>query len=296
MASTSGSTHSSTHSSPHRNDVLPPVIGLEIEDPLEWSTDFTILKSFDCEKPQDFKLKLETGVTNGDCLPACLCATMECLHRGYVLFEDKEPAAAQLRMSMITWIKNNWTNYPIFNPEMQVQEMMWMQHDMGITAEERRMRGEWGEDPAARLAAYTDQCDKIYFSDTEMLLFSCMVHEKQGVPLVFRTWRCTGREQQKGEFITMVPDRAVLEMNGITEAIVVDLAHVGKLDGSSAHYKVLDAGSLEGLQEVKDLRRKRRRLTKHSDISDEQRVRLGTSYASVPLSSTMVTLGPDASI
>ena len=115
-------------------------------------------------------------------------------------------------------------------------------------------------------------------------------------PLVFRTWRCTGREQQKGEFITMVPDRAVLEMNGITEAIVVDLAHVGKLDGSSAHYKVLDAGSLEGLQEVKDLRRKRRRLTKHSDISDEQRVRLGTSYASVPLSSTMVTLGPDASI
>ena len=94
-----------------------------------------------------------------------------------------------------------------------MHELMWMAHDMGATPEERAQRGEWPEDTDGRLAKYTAICDRIYFSDTEMLLFSSMMYDKRGISLVFRTWRCTGKGQGQGELISTTPDPAVLEMN-----------------------------------------------------------------------------------
>ena len=135
--------------------------GLPITDRTEWTYDYMIQKPFDCPPPPNFKLKLETGVKNGDCLlhasrPARVHAprrapptTLRC-PRNY------------LRQQLIRWIKSKWTEYPVFNPEMEVHELMWMQHDMGITDREREERGAWGDTPDERLAAYTAQCDKIY--------------------------------------------------------------------------------------------------------------------------------------
>ena len=147
---------------------------------------------------------------------------------------------------------------------MKVHELMWMAHDMGATPDERLQRGEWPNDPEGRMAKYTEICDRIYFSDTEMLLFSSMMQELRQVTLVFRTWRCTGRGQGQGEMISTTPDPSVLEMNGLTDFILIDMAHVGTVDGFSAHYKLLDSASLAGLQEVCQMP-KRRRLTKNSE-------------------------------
>jgi len=246
------------------------------EDRRNWDFPYAIYQSFDCPPPQNFERKLETGVNNGDCLLACFAATLEALHRGHIQYVAKQPSAAKMREDLVQWIKDNWENYPIFNMEMKVHELMWMAHDMGITASERATRGEWGETPEDRLKAYSEQCDKIYFSDAEMLLFSSMMFEKRGIPIVFRTWRCTGMRERKGEFISTTPDRAWMEANGMTEAVVVDLSHTGRVDGTSAHYKVLNGGSLFELVQTKQVEPppKKRRLTKNDDLTEEDRARL----------------------
>lgn len=264
MASTSSSQDLNNETPELNISDFSPILGLELEERTEWEYPAIIFKSLDCDKPHDFKLKLETGVKNGDCLLACFAALLESLHRGCITSKDLEAPAAKMRVDMVKWIKQNWTQYPVFNPEMQVHELMWMAHDMGATPEERAHRGEWPEDTDGRLAKYTAICDRIYFSDTEMLLFSSMMYDKRGISLVFRTWRCTGKGQGQGELISTTPDPAVLEMNGITNMIMVDMAHVGTVDGFSAHYKLLDSASLAGLQEVCQPV-KRRRLTKTSE-------------------------------
>ena len=198
MASTSSSQDLNNETPELNISDFSPILGLELEERTEWEYPAIIFKSLDCDKPHDFKLKLETGVKNGDCLLACFAALLESLHRGCITSKDLEAPAAKMRVDMVKWIKQNWTQYPVFNPEMQVHELMWMAHDMGATPEERAHRGEWPEDTDGRLAKYTAICDRIYFSDTEMLLFSSMMYDKRGISLVFRTWRCTGKGQGQG--------------------------------------------------------------------------------------------------
>lgn len=243
-------------------DLLPPV-----ENRTSWDFPFALQNNLTMEGPQNFKLKLETGVKNGDCLPACFTAVLECLHRGCIQSRCLEAAAAKLRADLIDWIKQHWTEFPVFNCEMAIHEIMCMAHDLGITAKERADVGEWGEDPASRLEAYAAQCDRIYFSDAEMLLFSCMMYELSGLVFVFRTWRCTGREQAAGKYISTTPDPAMLERNGIKEGVIIDISHTGRVDAATAHYKLLDSGSLKGLTEVRQVTTKRRRLCKTSELS-----------------------------
>lgn len=230
--------------------ITTPVAPLEPneEDRTTWTMGFTVHKTFDCPPPKDFRLKLETGVKNGDCLLGCFAALIEALHHGCILSSDLAPPARSLRKQLVFWIKKRWTEKPVFNPEMAVHEIMWMQHDMGITEKERNERGEWGDDPASRLAAYSAQCEKMYFSDSEMMLFSCMMFEKRGIPFLFRTYRCTGDGNAK--HITNTPNVEVFASLGIKDCIVVDLDHSGSVDGSSAHYKLLEGGSLDGLIKV----------------------------------------------
>ena len=243
-------------------------LGMPITDRTEWSYDYMIRRPFDCPPPPNFKLKLETGVKNGDCLPACFTALLECMHRGCITSNDLEVPANYLRQQLIKWIKSKWEEFPVFNPEMEVHELMWMQHDMGITDREREERGAWGTTPDERLAAYTAQCDKIYFSDTEMLLFSCMMYEKRGLPFLFRVYRCTGTGGGVAKKITTTPNEEALRMMGITECVVVDMDHNGRVDGFSAHYKLLDGASIEGLTEVhREPQQKRRRLVKGTDVA-----------------------------
>ena len=238
-------------------------IGLPIDDRTEWSYNYMIQKPFDCPEPPNFRLKLETGVKNGDCLPACFTALLECMHRGCITSNDLEVPANYLRQQLIRWIKKNWNETPIFNPEMEISEIMWMQHDLGIPSSEREKRGSWGNDASSRLSAYSEQCDKIYFSDTEMLMFSCMMYEKRGLPFLFRTYRCTGAQGAKATHIANTPNVEVFHMLGIKECVVVDMDHNGSVDGFSAHYKLLDGASIEGLTAVhKEPRSVRRRLTK----------------------------------
>ena len=171
-----------------------------------------LLKPFNCAKPTNFKHKLETGVKNGDCLPACFAAMLECLHRGCITSGSLETPASKLRADLIKWIKSQWNTYPVFNPEMKVHEIMWMQHAIGVTAQEADGAVEWGDAPDSRLAAYTVVCDRLYFSDAEMLMFASMIWERRRLPVVFRTFRCTGVDMSKGEYISTTPDPQYMHM------------------------------------------------------------------------------------
>ena len=149
-----------------------------------------------------------------------------------------------MRTDLVLWIKQNWEKCPVFNPSTPVHELIWLAHDVGITADERAVRGAWGGTPAERLEAYSELCDNIYFSDVEMLLFSSMMYELRGVAIVFRTWRCTGVCEDVGKFICTTPDREFMDSLAVTNQIIVDVSHTGRMDGKNAHYKLLNGGSL----------------------------------------------------
>lgn len=178
------------------------------------------------------------------------------MRRGYVQYENKEPVAASMRHDITAYIKQKWTEFPIFNPSMKVHDLMWYQHDMGITPAERAKRGDWPADPAGRLHKYASCCKELYFSDTEMLMFACWMYETAQIPICFRIWRCTGRDGANAELISRVPDPGIMRLNGIESAVVVDMDHNGVVDSPGAHYKVLEYASLEGLTTVRRDKRK----------------------------------------
>ena len=169
-----------------------------------------------------------------------------------------------MRSHLITWITEHWTTFPVFNPEMAVHDIITLHHDVGIPQRERDMYGYWGDDPEPRLSAYLANAERIYFSDAEMLLFSCMMHEK-GVNICFRTHRAQGRN---AIHLSTTPNVEIMKAHGIKDVFVVDLVHLGRLDGSSAHYKVLEGGSLVGLLEL-NLDPPRRLLTTDRPILNE---------------------------
>lgn len=219
---------------------------------LDWTFEFARMLPVDVPLPQVFRRKLETGVDNGDCLPGCFAAILECFHQGYISSANLKPAAKDMRTSVCQWIKDHWETYPVFNDSMKVHEIIRMLHDLGIPASERVVRGEWGDDPSAQLVKYNELCDHLYFSDAEMLLFSCMMWELRRLPVLFRVFRVEEDASQasgwKGVHSTTTPEPATLRaVTGSDKALVIDVAHVGMLDGWGAHYKLLIHGSIFGL-------------------------------------------------
>jgi len=219
---------------------------------LDWPLDFSQRLPIDAPKPTIFKRKLETGVNNGDCLPGCFAAMLECFHRGHIKSDNLKPAAKCMRDSVCQWIKDHWEQYPIFNDSMKVHEIIRLLHDISIPESERQLRGEWGDDPAVQLVKYNELCGRIYFSDAEMLMFSCMMWERRRLAVLFRVFRVeediTDPTGWKGIYQTTTPEPDVFRaITGSDEALVIDVAHVGMLDGWGAHYKLLIHGSIDGL-------------------------------------------------
>tara|TARA_Y100000768_G_scaffold247237_1_gene187559 strand:- start:1314 stop:2021 length:708 start_codon:yes stop_codon:yes gene_type:complete len=219
------------------------------QERLDWTFHYAVRQHYDISGPRNFRLKLETGVRNGDCLPACFASVLECMHRGCITSKNLEAAASKMRKYIIEWTVKNWTSYPVFNQEMQVHELVALTHDVGTSEQERTKAGPWPEDPEGRLARFVECADTLYMSDAEMLIFSCIMFERD-VPICFRTWRCTGAGRSSGQFISATPDPARMRECGAPDAIIVDLAHNGTCDSRFAHYKVIDSGSLRGLTDV----------------------------------------------
>ena len=218
---------------------------VSVEDRLEWDFPFAVRLDFDAPPPEDFKETMETGVKNGNCLPACFAAVLECLHHGEILSKKLGRPARAIRSQVTSWTKEHWLNFPVFNPQMTVHEMVSLAHDIGIAESEREEFGHWGEGPQSRYEKYSQQCEKLYFCEPEMVAFSCMMHER-GLGICFRTWRAA-REDQDANFVSHVPDPAIMKSLGYEKVVLVDLLHSGELDGLSAHYRLLDASSVKNL-------------------------------------------------
>lgn len=257
---------------------LEMALDVSTEDRTEWPVAYGVRKSTDnvtSDPPPSFLDKLETGVRNGDCLLACFAVLLECLAKGCISPSPMQREAAQMRTTLVAYIKKNWEAFPVFNQSMKVHEMITLTHDV---PEERSDGASWGDTPQEQLEAYNQRCHGVYCSDVEMLLFSCMMYEK-GIPIVFRTWRWRP-SLKRSELVSTTPEKVYLDMYGITEVYVVDLEHSGTTDGRSAHYKLIDGGSLLGLLEVApDAPRaarestKKRRLIKLSSLPDDIRAR-----------------------
>ena len=219
---------------------------------LDWDLAFAQMLPITSPIPDTFRRKLETGVTNGDCLPACFAAMLECFHLGHIESTSLTAAAGNMRKTICDWIKKNWEECPVFNKGMKVCEIIRLLHDFSIPESERKLRGEWGDDPLEQLVKYNELCDKLYFSDAEMLMFSSMMWERRRLPVVFRVFRVeadpTVTSMWKGSYQTTTPDlNAFLDVTKSESALLIDVAHVGTQDGWGAHYKLLISSSLEGL-------------------------------------------------
>tara|TARA_B100000575_G_C23140268_1_gene663372 strand:- start:4677 stop:5609 length:933 start_codon:yes stop_codon:yes gene_type:complete len=244
------------------------------EDRTEWPVVYGARKDTDKisnDPPPSFLNKLETGVKNGDCLLACFAVLLECLYKGCISPAPLQREAAHMRTTLVAYIIKNWDAFPIFNQSMKVHEMITLTHDV---PEERRNGASWGETSQEQLKAYNRLCHHVYCSDVEMLLFSSMMYEK-GIPIVFRTWRWRS-SLKKSELVSTIPERMYLDMHGIRDVYVVDLEHSGSPDGRSAHYKIIDGGSLLGLLELaSDSPRSRHATTSEkAKKSDAKRRRL----------------------
>ena len=191
------------------------------------------------------KKRVETGVTNGDCLAACLAAMFECMSIGYVRKVHQHDAAAKLRSDLVRWIETHWLLPCFFNPDMCFHEIFHLAHDVGIPpAERKRCGGPWPDDPAARLGRYLR--NKVYMCEAEQVAFVCMMHER-GINFCLRNWRADRDNPPGGFLVSMVPDAEHLERTKITDIVVVDIELTGDLDSRNAHYKLLNSASLLGL-------------------------------------------------
>jgi len=234
-----------------------PVAVRETHDPrvnerLDWHFAYLKRLPIDAPRPSMFKRRLETGVNNGDCLPACFAALLECFHRGRISSPSLKTAARQMRLAVCAWIKENWHRFPVFNDSLKVHEIVRMLHDLGIPEQERQARGEWGEDASAQMRKYSELCERVYFSDVEMLMFSCMMWERRRLPILFRVFRVQEHPQNAfawvGTYVTTTPEPEIFRrITGLEEALIVDVAHLGQTDAFHAHYKLLTESSLSGL-------------------------------------------------
>jgi hypothetical protein len=120
-----------------------------------------------------------------------------------------------------------------------VHEIVHLQHALGVTLDEMRRSKAWGDTAEERLVAYEACCDSIYFSDAEMMLFSSWFLEKRGIAFMFRVYRGGSTDH-----IVDTPSPEILSSLGITHAVVVELDHTGDIDGQSAHYRLIEGGSL----------------------------------------------------
>lgn len=201
-----------------------------------------VLSALDCPRANRDSTKLDTNVRNGDCLPACFCAALEYLNQGKVSSTSLVDAAARLRTDLIEWIKENWQACPFWNQHMEVHEIVHLQHALGVTLAEMQKSVDWGDTPEERLEAYKACCDSLYFSDSEMMLFSSWLWEKRGVAFMFRVYRGVSTKH-----ITDTPSPEMLRNMGVTHAVVVELDHSGDVDGRSAHYQLIQGASLSRL-------------------------------------------------
>lgn len=212
------------------------------EDRTGWSMPHLKLTELDCARPSNHCKKLETEVRNGDCLPACFCAMLEYLNQGRVSSTSLVQPAARLRADLIEWIKDNWKSHPVYNPYMTVHEIVHMQHAVGIPPSEATEAPNWGSTPEEHLAAYEAQCERIYFSDAEMMLFSSWLWEKRGIACLFRVYR-----GDTPVHVVDIPAPTLLVEMGCTRAVVVELDHTGAVDSRSAHYRLIAGASLSGI-------------------------------------------------
>lgn len=242
------------------------------EDRTEWplvcGTKFSI-NDFTANMPNTDSRQdppFETGISNGDCLLACFSLALEALNNGIISWVEKVDAASDMRKIVIAWIRKNWKEHPVFNQSMLVHEIITTEHDLFEERREDDLVG-WGTTPEEQLEAYSRRCKALYFSDVEMMLFSSMMFEK-GIHIMFRTWRSDPSTNRRN-LVVVTPEREYFQMHGITETYVIDLEHSGIVDGASAHYKLLEGGSLRGLLETDKEERKRAQANELKEEREE---------------------------
>ena len=190
----------------------------------------------------DMTIKLETGVTNGNCMAACLSAALEGLTNGFVELRPMHDAAANLRADIVDWSKANWLlPCPLADGQM-LHDMFQMAHDTAIPVEEQEKNGgPWPADPKERLQRYLAR--RVYMCESEQMAFVCMMRER-GVNIMLRNWRVVNDDPEKGFIVSTAPDAQAYSKLGIHEFVVIDLEHTGLLDSRSAHYKLLKNASV----------------------------------------------------
>ena len=186
--------------------------------------------------------RIESGVTDGNCVLGVVVVAMECLLHGNISTSKFVLLAAELRQQYIKWCSRNWHSTPAYC-SMTVNEIVHLNHHLGATAAQQALE-DWGSTPEEQLATFKRLGPNLLLGEGDLTLISCMLHSLTGLTIQFRIWR-----YQDGFHVhaASCPDDETLSASGVQEAVVVDVEHAGSLDTRLAHYKLLVSASLFGL-------------------------------------------------
>ena len=224
-------------------------------DRRKWEFHHIVPTTLKTNQPEDLKLRVETGVINGDCLAACFAAGMQAMHLGHVLSDEMDNAAARLRRDIVEFAQAHWFEECIFMQDTPFHTLFHMAHDVGIPAEERKKNGPWPDDPKSQLERYLKDQSSLYMCEPEIAAFVWMMYTL-GKNICVRSWRRKrAPDPHSGFLVCTMPDENALNALGIEEYIVIDIEHTGSNDSRTAHYKLVNSGSLLGLARVSKKRR-----------------------------------------
>ena len=178
------------------------------------------------------------GLSNGDCVFYTLFKILQ-LVTGSKLASRKRPAN-DMRIFIGEYIDAGW--YTV----CRVNDMLWSDivrfaHNSAVTAEERDMFGDWGNDERTQLQAYRKERECLFGGEPEIIALVDAFYSHH-VPLVVRVWR-----KNQGHLLcsSHYPSIERLKEKN-SRFIVADLLHTGAMDTCGAHMQLLRSGSFEG--------------------------------------------------
>lgn len=173
---------------------------------------------------------LESHVMDGNCLFGVI---------GLFFKREEEDAcqiACDLRECIYDHIKEMWFEECIFTNQAW-HEMIYLTHNVAVTALEREEYTDWGENPTEQLHRFVMEKDSFYGSVPELLAFCEIMLLYFDTRVCFRIFK----HVQKDTFLRC--DAVVPQIADTEDTILVDLKSIGKMDTQMSHYKLCKSGS-----------------------------------------------------
>jgi hypothetical protein len=204
----------------------------------------TIMKSLDIRfvmrgpETPTLSTPMQKDLKNGDCMFFCCWMILECLGAQRFGSASDEEMATFVRSSVFEYIEAKWEKK---GPnDMLWHDLITHAHNVGVTPEETQQYGLWGSSARDRLASWKLERDSFFGGPTEFLAFVYMAYESN-IPLQIRIWK-----NLKGVLTRCYEVEWPTYDTARRDALIVaDVKHIGRMDTSKAHMRLIASGAFK---------------------------------------------------